>query len=272
MAVHVPRSVAETIPERPGNRPLLAADVARDARIRQVAADEYLGRLVRSGALVRRGPGVFTAPRRGRPRFDLTPLMRRAHTALREALPMTPVVGWTTEWVAPFAHNVPVLHWIVLEAPAFALTSLGDALSRNAVRAVINPSPEGVADLLRLFERPVILWPHGDSYAAEKRPGVRRPTPERLVVDLYFAATRRGVPYPANDLALVVSRIVSEGDLNVATTIVYARRRAIAGEWAAYLGKLPRVPPDVAGAIEAVVERASSGKRCTPGEAERAAS
>jgi hypothetical protein len=70
---------------------------------------------------------------------------------------------------------------------------------------------------------------------------------------------------------------VSECDLNVATTVVYARRRAIAGEWADYLRKLPRVPPDVAGAIEAVVERASSGRRRAPdgadrGGAERAAS
>ena len=68
-------------------------------------------------------------------------------------------------------------------------------------------------DRLRLFERPVILWPHGDTYTAEEHKGIRRREPERLVVDFYFAVTRRGLPYPRNDLAVVVARFLAEYDV-----------------------------------------------------------
>jgi len=44
--------------------------------------------------------------------------------------------------------------------------------------------------------------------------------------------------------------------LNVASAVAYARQRAIASAWIEYLRKLPRVPPDVGGAIKAVIERA----------------
>lgn len=238
-----------------GEAPILARDVAAATHISLAAAQEYLGRLARQGKLARRGPGVFTLPRAGPPTFEPTAVLKRASSVLRRELPLTPVVGWSTEWLAPYAHNVPTRHWTVLETAAYALQSVADLLSRARLQAVVDPDPEAVPDLLRLFDRPCILWPHGDLYGAPPRPGLRLPRPERLLVDLYFAVTRRGLPYPENDLALVVSRFVVERDLNVATILAYASRRKIGREMTDYLQQLPRVPPDVAHAIVLVAGR-----------------
>jgi hypothetical protein len=232
-----------------------------------VAAEEYLGRLARQGKLARRGPGIFTGARRGRPKLEATPLLKRIAPALRAELPMTAAVGWTTEWLAAYAHNVPARHWTAVEAASFVLPSIADVLARIHVPAVVAPDPEQVADLLRLFERPLVLWPHGDMYGAPagKTPwGLRLPQPERLLVDVYFAATRLGLPYPANDLIAVSARLLAEGDLNVASALAYAQRRGIADEYAAYLRTLPQLPPDVAEAVALVTNR-HRARRHQPG-------
>jgi hypothetical protein len=271
MDLHVPPSVAALA--ETANRPILAADVATTMGLSPTAAEEYLGRLVRQGSLARRGPGVFTAARQGRPQLRPTPLLKRISRVVHAELPMTPVVGWTTEWLAPYSHNVPARHWTLLEAASYVLSSVAEVLTRVNVRAMIDPPPEQVADLLRLFERPVVLWPHGDVYGAPLNTGstegaggpatagLRFPQPERLVVDLYFAVTRRGLPYPRNDLATVYARFVAERDLNVASMLAYAKRRGIARELGAYLQGLERLPPDVARAVSAVVERNEARRR-----------
>jgi hypothetical protein len=268
---HVPASVV-ALTERTGHA-ILAADVAASAGLSAAAAEEYLGRLARQGKLARRGPGVFTVARQGRRELRLTPLLKRISRVLHAELPMTPVVGWTTEWLAPYSHNVPARHWTVLEAASYVLSSVAEVLARVNVRAVVDPPPEQVADLLRLFERPVVLWPHGDVYGAPPNSGstgstskaatagVRLPQPERLMVDLYFATTRRGVPYPQNDLATASARFIAERDLNVASMLAYANRRGIARELAAYLLGLQRLPSDVAQAVAAVVERHEARRR-----------
>lgn len=131
-------------------------------------------------------------------------------------------------------------------------------LARVRVPAVVDPDPEQVPDLLRLFERPLVLWPHADVYGApaDKKPwGLRLPQPERLLVDVYFAATRLGLSYPRNDLFAVSARFLAECDLNVASALAYAQRRGIADEYAAYLCSLPRLPSDVAEAVVVITER-----------------
>jgi hypothetical protein len=252
-SLHVPPDVVSLIVHP--DHPILTVEVAGKLGLTTKAADEYLGRLARQQRLARRGKGVFTAPRQGRPKLVPTRLLKRASAVLGHELPMTPVVGWTTEWLASYAHNVPVHHWTVLEAASFALTAVADILARDRLRAVINPPSTEMLDLLRLFERPLILWPHGDMYAAPHRLGLRLPEPERLVVDIYFAVTRRGLPYPRNDLDLVIARFVAERDLNIASILAYSKRRRIDSEMASYLRSLNRLPPDVTQAIALVTSR-----------------
>jgi len=258
VALHVgPRVVALSEASEASGRPILTEDVVA-AGLSLAAAEEYLGRLVRQGNLARRGPGVFTVARRGPPRLEATTLLKRVGTALRAELPMTAAVGWTTEWLAPYAHNVPTRHWTAVEAAGFALPSIADVLTRVRVPAVVDPDPEQVPDLLRLFERPLVLWPHADMYGAPagKTPwSLRLPQPERLLVDVYFAATRLGLPYPRNDLTVVSARIIAECDLNVASALAYAQRRGIADEYAACLRALPRLPGDVAEAVAVITDR-----------------
>ena len=251
--LHVPADIVSLVAH--SDRPILTEEVAGRLGLGIKAGDEYLGRLARQRRLARRGKGVFTAPRQGRPRLVPTRLLRRASAALSRDLPMTPVVGWTTEWLASYAHNVPTHHWTVLEAASFALTAVADVLARDRLRAVINPPSTEMLDLLRLFERPLILWPHGDMYAAPQRPGLRVPQPERLAVDLYFAVTRRGLPYPRNDLDLVLGRFIAERDLNIASILAYSKRRNISFEMASYLRSLRRLPSDVAEAVALVTSR-----------------
>jgi hypothetical protein len=250
---HVPPEI-ESLAARRGHL-ILTEDVASSAGLSDKATDEYLGRLAREGRLARRGPGVFTVSRSGRPKLQPTRLLTRVGHTLGHELPMTSVVGWTTEWLAPYAHNVPLHHWTILEAASFTLISVADILARERLRAVVNPPANEVVDLLRLFDRPLILWPHGDMYAAPPRPGLRLPQPERLVVDFYFAVTRRGLPYPRNDLDLVLARFVSERDLNVASILAYSGRRRLTDEMASYLRSLRRLPADVAEAVDLVANR-----------------
>ncbi|MGI8424400.1 MAG: DUF6577 family protein [Chloroflexota bacterium] len=277
MALHVPPAVvAFSESSEESARPVLVEDVAA-AGLSAAAAEEYLGRLVRQGKLARRGPGVFTVARRGRPELESTLLLKRVAAALRAELPMVAAVGWTTEWLAPYAHNVPTRHWTAVDAAGFALPSIADVLARVRLQAVVDPDPEQVPDLLRLFERPLVLWPHGDMHGAPagKTPwGLRLPQPERLLVDVYFAATRLGLPYPSNDLAAASARLLAEGDLNVASALAYAQRRGIADEYAAYLRALPRLPRDVAEAVTVVTDRhRNRGSRdARPRRSRRAAS
>jgi hypothetical protein len=251
--LHVPDKIINVIERR--DRSIVASEVATQFGLSGTAAEEYLGRLAREGRLARRGPGIFTAPRGGRPRIEPTSLLKRVGTALRRDLPTTPVVGWSTEWLADYSPNVPTRHWTVLETASFALDSVADVLARDRIRVVVDPEPSSVADLPRLFDHPVLLWPHADLYGAPPRTGVRLPQPERLLVDLYFAVTRRGLPYPQNDLSVVIARVIAERDLKVASILAYAARRGIADEVTTYLRSLPRLPADVAEAIGLVAAR-----------------
>lgn len=242
------------------DRPVLVDEVAHVLGLSHKAADEYVGRLARRDKLVRRGPGVFTRPRQGRPHFELTSLLRRAHLVVRREMPFSAVVGWSTEWLSAYAHNVPLRHWTMLEASAALLPTLADLLARDHLRAVVDPSPETVPDLLRLFQRPLLLLPNGESYGASKREGLRVPSPERLTVDFYLTVTRRRLPYPHGDMAKIIAALVAERDLNVASILAYARRRRVGKEFGLFLRSLDGFPPDVAEAVSVVVARHISSK------------
>lgn len=245
---------------RHGAGPFTAKELASRLSLGHDTAEEYLRRLVRANLVSRRGPGVFTSTRTEAETFPLTAVMKRVSATLHRSLPHTPVVAWTTEWFAPYARNMPTSNWTLLETPRPAARSVADVLAREGTRVVVDPNHSELADVPRLLERPLVLWSRRDTSLVTRRGTLLVPRPERLLVDLYFDVTRRGLPFPEGELSNAIVRLLVERDLNIATVLSYAARRRLRPELAAYLSKhATRMPTDVRLAFELVTRDGNRG-------------
>src|SRR5438105_4750335 len=244
---HVPAGIREIVAAK---ELLIARDLSKIAGISEVSAEEYLRRLRAEGTLARRAPGVFAIARKTPSPMRLNGVLSRVSAILGRHLPFTPVVGWTTEWFIPYGRNMPSRNWNVLETPPSATEAVADVLARYGSRALVNPSPEDVPAALRLFERPLIVWPHSEIRFTTKRGSLLLPTSERLLVDFYFSVTRRGLPYPETELASITMRFLSEHDVNLRSLASYAGRRSIRKEYSLFLNKnAGLLRPDIRAAL-----------------------
>jgi hypothetical protein len=99
---------------------------------------------------------------------------------------------WSTEALAHFTHSVPPRPLAFVETAGENVPSVRAVLEEGGLLLVVDPSPR---DLAEAFHRgtEAFLLARRDRYATVPLGGdLRMSTLERVLVDAYFLATRRG--------------------------------------------------------------------------------
>ncbi len=254
-AVIVPPEVRVAAATSPVEVDALATQLA----LPRSTVDRYLRELARERVLAARGRGVFTTPVRGRHNFALTPTLADVGDALRQGLSTAVVTAWTTEWLAPYIHNVLFHHWTVLETVTYGMNGVADALAEQNIPALLNPHKADMPGLYRLFAHPLVIWANGDTLYTNRQGNLLVPEMERLLVDLFHATERRGLPLLPTDRAAVARAFVGGADFHVGHALAYARKRGVEPDFHEFLLKLDRLPEDVRKAIRLVAAKRVSG-------------
>jgi hypothetical protein len=161
--------------------------------------------------------------------------LTRVVAALSREMPFTDLVVWSTEALAHFTHSVPPRSLAFVETAGENVPSVRAVLEEEGLFLVVDPSPR---DLAEAFHRgtEAFLLARRDRYATVPLMGdLRMSTLERVLVEAYFLATRRGLPVPAEDLLDAMRTAVEGGAVDPRVLRRVAMRRRVDGDLAGLL-------------------------------------
>jgi hypothetical protein len=222
---HVPQRVRRWASAQTGG--LTAGDLAEAMGLSRSSASQYLSRLALAGEIVRLTRGRYLAFVPGVPRS-----LERVRSVLHTEMPLTEVVLWSTEAASQFTHSVPSRSFAVVETARENVGSVSDALLEGGLSAVARPSRR---DLTEIFQRniEVLVMQSRNTYATFPLGGrVRMATLEKVLVDMYFLATRRGLPVPEEDIVDALRNALDGGAADASVLRRYSMRRHVHGELA----------------------------------------
>ena len=231
------------------------------------AVYQVLHELAENRLLVRLGRGIYmTAETRveGWAGLSVEAAVEVASEPLRRAVDVLRGSGVEFMVTGPsvltrFHHHLPrrLIHlvYVVDGAGEFAVTSLREA----NLRALLNPGRREVDLALEAFRDGDIFLVREFARLEGSMDGWA--TLEKAVVDTYFEATRRRIPYSEVEVGRIIARVFREGKVNVTRLLKLAGRRGVREEFKTIVKEVIPVLPFSGGVVDERVERVLRGMR-----------
>jgi len=227
--VQMTRNVPNTIREYAETaRYITPQDLARRFGIKNRTAYNSLSRLRSSGVLTRTGYGRYESKPSKRSRFPVSKRTKDLNSLIKNRMPLLDFTIWGTEDLGYLTHDTMGKNAIMIDVDPRYLQSLRDLLLEEGLKAIANPTRDVMRDIFDYFDQPVLLFGRRERYATEIIDGLRRPTVERLITDLYILVSRKEFQFPLRELVNVISGILRTTSLSPRRLRRYARRR---GAW-----------------------------------------
>jgi hypothetical protein len=182
----------------------------------------YLSRLEKTGILSRRTKGRYSS-------FSQKPsleVQKLGNILLRE-LPFTAVVLWSTDTIIHFSQNMPNRHQMFLETEKDNVSSVHDVLKEKGIRVKARPSR-------RDFEAAnddgieVFVLSKKERYATRHWKGkIFIANLEKVFIDMYVLASRKGLPYPKEEIMRALETAMDQNALSRNTLRKYSKRRYV---------------------------------------------
>jgi DNA-binding transcriptional ArsR family regulator len=199
-----------------------ADELSEATGISHRSASIYLSRLEKTGILTRRIKGRYIS-------FSQRPSVkvRKLGNIISRELPFTAVVLWSTDTIIHFLQNMPNRHQMFLETEKDDVSSVHDVLKEHGIRVKARPSradfeaanDDGI-DVFVLAKKErygTRLW-KGKIFIA----GL-----EKVFIDLYVLASRRGLPYPKEEITRALETAMDENAVSRNTLRKYSKRRYV---------------------------------------------
>lgn len=196
-----------------------------------------LNKLIRSGRIDRIGRNFFTFGKHGEEAVvTLSGMILDIKEILIEGGISFQITG--PDIVQGYVNLIPkrLIH-LVYVAKGSGEWAKKELESRKTIFCLLNPSKKEVKSLFSRFEDDlVVIREVGDTSLGYSRGGIARV--EKALVDLYFEATRRRIPFDISELANILSNILTRTKIDIIRILRMARRRNIEGEFGQILKKL----------------------------------
>jgi hypothetical protein len=217
----VPENVIEYIEKR---RVVEADQMSKDLQISNISARNYLSRLKSNNRMIRIGKGTYRLKRHEN-RLEMPLRTQRIYNIIKQEYPSGNFVIWSLGMLANYAHYEVGKDLVVVETNEALGYRIRDLLLKNGYNAILNPDKKGYMnymyyDYVFVEERLERFLVRGNL-----------PEPERLLVDVYFAITRKNLNFSPYELGVILGNALRTGDVDIQRTLTYASRRGIGTEW-----------------------------------------
>ena len=202
-----------------------AVRLAAELELSRITASIYLSRLALAGKATRLMRGRYISYR---PSIPST--LQRVGLAIAREMPSTDAVLWTTGAIAQFMHDMPTQGLVVVEAAVIDVDAIEDVLLAMGIPTVSRPAKRDIAEYMVRSTR-VIVLPSRNRYATVPWKGhLRMAMLEKALVDVYFLASRKGLPFPPTDVIEAMRIAIERGAIDARVLKRYGSRRHILAE------------------------------------------
>jgi len=217
-------SVPESVVEYVDNKEMVnAGQMSEDLQISIGSARNYLSRLKREKKVIRTGTGAYRVANSDN-RLEVPMDVELIRGLINERYPSGDFVIWSLGMLANYAHYEVGKDLIVVETGKALAYRIRDVLLSFGYNAVLNPDRKAYMeyanyDYVLIEERMERFGVRGDF-----------PEPERLIVDVYFAMTRKSLNFSAYELGVIIGNALRMGDIDLRRLLTYSSRRGIGAE------------------------------------------
>jgi hypothetical protein len=220
---HVPVKVSLWARSQTGE--FTASRLASELELSHRSASIYLSRLAVAGEIVRLMKGRYISFRPSVPS-----MLQRVGLAIAREMPLTDAVLWTTATLAQVLHDLPALSITLVEAAPVDVDAVGEVLIEAGIPAVSRPSKRDIAEVIVRGTR-VLVLPSRNRYATTPWKGrLRGAMLEKVLIDTYFLASRKGLPIPPGDIVDGLVSSLERGAVDLRVLRRYAARRHLLAE------------------------------------------
>jgi len=217
IGMSVPENVVEYI-EKMGD--VDADQMSKDLQISIGSARNYLSRLKSSNRVTRIGKGTYRV-KELESRLEIPYRVQSILDLVNQRYPSGDFVIWSLGMLANYAHYEVGKDLIVIETNKALGYRIRDLLLSSGVNALLNPGKNDYMsytyyDYVFIEERLERFLVRGNL-----------PEPERLIVDVYFAITRKKLGFSAYELGVILGNALRLGDIDVQRMLTYGSRRGI---------------------------------------------
>ncbi|MBD3173327.1 hypothetical protein GF326_12755 [Candidatus Bathyarchaeota archaeon] len=218
-------SVPENVIEYIEKKEVVDADqMSKDLQISDISARNYLSRLKSNERMIRIGKATYRLKKLGS-RLEMPLRTQRIFDIIKQRYPSGDFVIWSLGMLANYAHYEVGKDLIVVETNEALGHRIRDLLLVEGYNAVLNPDNESYMnytyyDYIFVEERRERFLTRGNL-----------PEPERLIVDVYFAITRRKLNFSPYELGVILGNALRSGEIDIQRMLTYASRRGIDTEW-----------------------------------------
>jgi hypothetical protein len=217
-------SVPEIVVEYVNNKGTVSASqMSEDLQISIGSARNYLSRLKRESKVIKTGTGAYRVSSSDN-RLEVPMNVELIRGLINKRYPTGDFVIWSLGMLANYAHYEVGKDLIVVEAGKAIAYRIRDILLSAGYNALLNPHRKAYMeytyyDYVLIEERTERFGVMGDL-----------PEPERLIVDVYFAMTRKMLNFSAYELGVILGNALRAGDIDLRRLLTYSSRRGIGTE------------------------------------------
>jgi hypothetical protein len=216
----VPENVVEYVEEK---KDINAEQMSKDLQISIGSARNYLSRLSSNNKLVRIGKETYRVTKSDN-RLETPLRVREILNLINQRYPSADFVIWSLGMLANYAHYEVGKDLIVIETNKALGYRVRDLLISEGFNALLKPDKKAYMnytyyDYVLIEERLERFLVRGSL-----------PEPERLLVDVYFAVTRKNLNFSPHELGVILGNALRVGDIDVERLLTYSRRRGIGVE------------------------------------------
>ena len=206
--------------------------MSRDLRISKISAKNYLSRAEKLGLGVKAAQKILVQAKREMPEMTLE--KKKTVSAIREGMPFMDLAIWSLQDLNKYAHNMVMKNIIFIEAQKDYAKPIQEVLWGKGFNASVLGHSPNIGYLLEILREPVLIIPRNDKSGTIKDSADAHlfiSTFEKIIVDIYFLTTRRGLKYPLPELGTAMSNLFRFGySLNFSLLNQVAMRRHVAEE------------------------------------------
>lgn len=184
---------------------------------------------------VRRGWYAMDNKKKWQP--EITDDLKRIYKSIESEFPYLEFCIWTTKWLVPFSHHLPVEYLTLVETERGTLVSVIPFIMENSeVSAQVIPDEKETKTYLKWYGNNITVKTLISQSPLMESEEIRIPKLEKIIVDLYLNNTHFNA-FQGSELKTIYENVFQRYSINWSTLKRYALRRNKWDEFRDYLKK-----------------------------------
>jgi len=228
---------------------ITTTELAHLFSVQIITASNYLSRLEKSGVITRIGKGEYINYKSFKLKPEIDNEVKTINEKIKEKSPHLDFVIWSILNLKRFLHYIPTQNYIFIEVKEkFEIDIIRSHLIESNIESIVNPDENNFKEFIYKNKIPAIIFLRKSMYGILNIDNILTPNLERAVLDLYFFITRQKLPFPIEEVRMIMEKAIQSGEFNFTFADRYSRIRNMEFEFLIILvflkHKYPSIVPD----------------------------